>query len=197
MSNKLSASEIDVIENLCERVHSAVPVPMGITSSATWIIFTDGACEGDAPSGSVGGVLVAPNGRVVHHFGSVAPQWVMDQLLVHSRHPIHELEMIPVLLAIRLWERFIRGAQVVHYIDNESVRLALLKSSGETLVARQIAHQIMSAEYSLQTKAWYARVASASNIADDPSRGNCDLLAHCGSAAFEVEWERLLSKSLS
>ena len=164
MSSKLSRTEIDVVKSLCDRVNSAVPVPMGITSSSTWIIFTHGAWEGEVPSGSVGGVLIAPHGRLVHHFGSVAPQWVMDRLLVHSRHPIHEHEMIPVLLSIRLWEKLICGAQVLHYIDNESVRLALLKGSGETLVAREVAHQIMSAEYSLQTKSWYARVASASKL---------------------------------
>ena len=197
MSTKLSDSEVGVVQCLCDRVSSAIPVPMGIGSAATWIIFTDGACEGEYPKGSVGGVLVAPNGKLAHHFGSVAPQWVMDKLLEHSRHPIHELEMIPVLLAVRLWEKFIHGAQLIHYIDNESVRLALLKGAGETSAARQIAHQIMSAEYSLQTKTWYARVASASNIADDPSRGDCDFLTRWGSTAFEVEWERLLSKSLS
>ena len=69
MSSKLSLAEIAVVQSLCDRVNSAVPVPIGITSSSTWIVFTDGACEAEVPSGSVGGVLIAPNGRLVHHFG--------------------------------------------------------------------------------------------------------------------------------
>ena len=133
----------------------------------------------------------------MHHFGAVAPEWVMKGLLLHSKHPIHELEMIPVLISFRLWGRLFGGAQVVHYIDNESVRLALLKGSGETPKARKIADEIMNAEYALQTKSWYARVASTSNIADEPSRGDTNRLTHLGSTPHEVDWEQVLSKCLS
>ena len=164
---------------------------------STWIIFTDGACEGDVAVGSVGGALVAPNHRIVHHFGAVAPDWVMKGLLLHSKHPIHELEMIPILISFHLWGRLFSGAQVVHYVDNESVRLALLKGSGETPTARKVADEIMNAEYALQTKSWYARVASTSNIADEPSRGDTNRLTHLGSIPHEVEWEQVLSKCLS
>ena len=194
---KLAPSELTVVRNLYARVESAVPVPMGILNLSTWIIFTDGACEGDVAVGSVGGVLVAPSHRIVHHFGAVAPEWVMKGLLLHSKHPIHELEMIPVLISFRLWGRLFGGAQVVHYIDNESVRLALLKGSGETPKARKIADEIMNAEYALQTKSWYARVASTSNIADEPSRGDTNRLTHLGSTPHEVDWEQVLSKCLS
>ena len=196
-THKLSLAELEVVERLIERVRTAVPVPLGIDTLTTWIIFTDGACEGDAVTGSVGGVLVSPNMRVAHHFGATAPVWIMEKLLACSQHPIHELEMIPVLLSFLLWGKLVSGAQVVHYIDNESVRLALLRGSGETPVARRVAEQIMAAEYSLQTKSWYARVASASNIADDPSRGNFKHLENLGSSFCEVEWEMLRSNCLS
>ena len=63
-----------------------------------------------------------------------------------SSHPIHELEMIPVLVTLFLWGRLVGGAQVVHYIDSESVRLALLKGFGETPIARRVADEIMQAE---------------------------------------------------
>ena len=121
----------------------------------------------------------------------------MEILLSHSRHPIHELEMIPVLISLFLWGRLVGGAQVVHYIDNESVRLALLKGSGETFIARKVADEIIRTEYALQTKSWYARVASTSNIADEPSRGDTERLTHLGSTPYEVDWEQVLSKCLS
>ena len=196
-SSKLTPAELVVVRNLYARVETAVSVPMGILNLSTWIVFTDGACEGDETVGSVGGVLIAPNHRIVHHFSAVAPEGVMKALLSHSRHPIHELEMIPVLITFLLWGRLIEGAQVVHYIDNESVRLALLKGSGETPTARRVADEIMQAEYTLQTKSWYARVASASNIADEPSRGDTERLTHLGSTPHEVDWEQVLSKCLS
>ena len=161
--------EILVVQKLLVRLESAKPVPLGINNLSTWIIFTDGACEDGSTTGSIGGVLVAPNHRVVHHFGCDATPEVMRHLLRASKHPIHELEMIPVLVSFRLWGHLIRGCQVVHYIDNESVRLALLRGSGETAVAKHVAARIMDSECYLGKKSWCARVSSASNLAEDPS----------------------------
>ena len=136
---------------------------------------------------------MAPNHRVLKHFGGDAPPAVMHKLLKNSKHPIHELELIPVLVALKVWENFLKGCQVVHYIDNESVRLALLRGSGETEVARCVMSQVMNAEFFLGTKSWYARVCSISNLADDPSRGKFDLLTKLGSTFCEIEWEEVLA----
>ena len=169
-SNTLTTDELRIIHNLCHRVETGKPIPLGVNNLETWFIFTDGACEGEVPSGSIGGVLVAPNHQVIHHFGCTAPDDIMDLLLRFSSHPIHELEMIPIFVSFSLWSRFFQGCQVVHYVDNESVRMALLRGSGETPVARSVAACIMSAEFDAGSKSWYARVASGSNIADAPSR---------------------------
>ena len=82
---------------------------------------------------------------------------------------------------------------MVHYIDNESVRLALLRGSGETEIARLVAAKIMDAEFTAGTKSWYARVASESNIADAPSRLDFKLLETLGSTCFAVEWNLVLA----
>ena len=55
---------------------------------------------------------------------------------------------------------------MVHYVDNESMRLALLKGSGETPTARKVADEIMNAEYALQTKSLV--------------RKSCQHQQHCG-----------------
>ena len=60
--------------------------------------------------------------------------------------------MILVLVTSRLWGQLSRGCQVVHYIDNESVRLALSRGSGETSVAKHVAARIMDSEYILVCK---------------------------------------------
>jgi hypothetical protein len=189
----LDECEILVVQKLLARLDSAKPVSLGINNLSTWLIFTDGACEDGSTTGSIGGVLIAPNHRVVHHFGCNATTEVMRHLLLASKHPIHELEMIPVLVSFRLWGKLIRGCQVVHYIDNESVRLALLRGSGETAVAKHVAARIMNSEYHLGTKSWYARVPSVSNLADDPSRGNFDTLTKLGSTFFSVDWMDVLA----
>ena len=43
------------------------------------------------------------------------PQNIMDQQL-----PIHKLEMLAVLLAVRIWGRYCRGMKIQIYCDNES-----------------------------------------------------------------------------
>ena len=102
-------------------------------------------------------------------FGCNVTVEVMHHLWLSSRHPINELEMIPVLVSFRLWGQLSRGCQVVHCIDNESGRLALLRGSGETSVAKHVAARIMDSECYLGKKSWCARVSSASNLAEDPS----------------------------
>eukprot|EP00435_Cladocopium_sp_Y103_P064795 s1396_g26.t1 len=192
-TSALTEHEILVVKRLRSRVESGTSIPMGIKSLSTWLIFTDGACEGESQCGSIGGVLIAPNHRIVHHFGCEAPQNVMSFLLQFSSHPIHELEMIPILVSFRLWGHLVRGAQVVHYIDNESVRLALLRGSGETEVAQAVARHIMDAEFAYGTRSWYARVASHSNIADPPSRGCFEVLESLDSVHCAVDWEQVLA----
>eukprot|EP00435_Cladocopium_sp_Y103_P016841 s3633_g4.t1 len=192
-TNALTDDEVSIVERLCCRVKTGKAIPLGVQTLETWLVFTDGACEGDDPCGSIGGVLVAPNHRIVHHFGCQAPKDVMSFLLQFSSRPIHELEMIPILVSFHLWGRLIQGSQVVHYIDNESVRLALLRGSGETTVARFVAGKIMDFEYFFGTKSWYARVASTSNIADPPSRGDFCALEDLGSIHSAVDWNYVLA----
>ena len=67
ISNVLDAHEICVVKKLLSRLESARPIPLGVHNLETWLIFTDGACEDGSSTGSIGGVLVAPNHRVVHH----------------------------------------------------------------------------------------------------------------------------------
>ena len=177
-------------------MNSGSAVPVSLKCLSTWLIFTDGACEGSGPTGSIGGVLVAPNHQAIRHFGCTVPNSVMQILLVHSKHPVHELEMIPILVALNLWSSFFGDCQVMHYIDNESVRLALLRGSGETVVAQKVAREIVKAEVEFSLKTLYARVASHSNIADGPSQDDFELVLNLGSTFCEVDWERI-SKCIS
>jgi len=80
-TSALNTGEVAVVQKLLARLESAKPIPICLNSLATWLIFTDGACEENSLVGSIGGVLVAPNHRVVHHFGGDATKEVMSLLL--------------------------------------------------------------------------------------------------------------------
>ena len=96
----------------------------------SWLIFTDGACEGKDRNGSVGGVLIGLNGHPISFFSEVVPEPLMNVLLRDSKNPIFELELLPVLLAYKLWGRWCRSAQAIFYIDNEGARHAIIAAGG-------------------------------------------------------------------
>ncbi len=94
--------------------------------------WSDGACSQDDLTGSIGGVLVSPIGRCVSFFASVVPEPILSRLFKLPQNPIHELEVLPVLVAAMLWSVYLEKAQTVWYIDNESARMTMVRGAGET-----------------------------------------------------------------
>ena len=68
-----------------------------------------------------------------------------------------------------------------------------MKGVGETHAAKDLIAAIMECEYRLQTKSWFGRVPSYSNISDDPSRLVFETLTQQGSMLTEVPWKALWS----
>ena len=85
---------------LIQRVKSAEPIHIEKCLLATWLVFTDGACAAEDKSGGVGGILISPGGMCVSFFSSAVPLWMMEKLLARSANPIHELELLPILLGL-------------------------------------------------------------------------------------------------
>ena len=191
ISDSLTRDDLRIICALRDRVASARPIQITANFLETWYIFTDGACETNENGekvGGVGGVLISSCGRYLQHFGANVPGDIMQLLLKHSDHPVHELEVMPVLISFLLWKSFIAKGQVMHYSDNDSCRFALMKGVGETPIARCLVDSILRLENSSQTKSWYSRVPSHSNVSDDPSRGSFQALNAVGSIKMEVPW---------
>ena len=195
-SSKLSAQDLEVVVNLRDRVAVGKPVSISVSHLNTWLIFTDGALEGESKIGSVGGLIISPNHRVLHHFGGTVPDALMQKLLSRSKHPIHELEVLPILISFLLWGGLIQGAQVVHFLDNESARFALLKGVGETVSSQAMISAITRLELERQTKSWYSRVPSFSNLADDPSRNDFEWLISKGSTSSAIPWESIVATAI-
>ena len=73
----------------------------------------------------------------------------MNELLKDSANPIHELEVLPVLVACLLWGSRYSGALIVYYIDNESARMAYIKGHGETIYASYMIGSFVELEAAL------------------------------------------------
>jgi hypothetical protein len=184
------------IRDLCflrDRVLQAPPLKLTPTCLMSWVVFTDGACEGPdgAKTGSIGGVLVCPRGTLVQFFGGTVPVDLMELLLSKSKNPIYELEVMPILVAVLLWGATCEHAQVCWYLDNEAGKSAFLKAYGATEVADGMVQDFTRHEMELQIKSWFSRVPSASNIADAPSRLEDSLMRDRGALKVAISWQAI------
>ena len=66
------------------------------------------------------------------------------------------------------------GRRVLYFIDNDSARLALVKSYSPVLSSLKIICECASWHCIHDSVAWYARVPTGANIADGPSRMSKD-----------------------
>ena len=99
VGDELSSKDLVNLVVLRSRVAHARPISISATFIMdTWCIFTR-ACETGSKTGGVGGVLVSSNGRYIQHVGATLPQSWMDYFLKHSRHPIHEIGVLPLLIS--------------------------------------------------------------------------------------------------
>ena len=137
---------------LHSRVLEAKAISIERSLLSTSFVFTDGACSQDDKTGSVGGVLVSLGGRCVSFFASVVPEDILERLVRLSKNPIHELEVLPVLLAAMLWSVYLAKAQTVWYIDNESARMAMIRGAGETEYSSRFINGFVSIECREQFK---------------------------------------------
>ena len=94
----------------------AEPVRISTDQSTTWFVFTDEAYEpGSDTPGTIGGLLVDQWGQTREFFGMALPAPLLEQFLEYSKHPIYELELLPVLVAIRAWAQLLLHTHVVFY----------------------------------------------------------------------------------
>ena len=192
---KFSPTMRTTLEFLQKRVLQGRPLKIQGSLNETWLVFTDGACEPEAREGSVGGVIFDPHGNCLQFFGERVPDKFMNDLLGRSKNPIHELEVLPILIAVELWGQLYAEAQVVYYIDNESSRMAYVRGDGETQRAAQAIEAFVQRESAMQHRVWFGRVPSYSNIADGPSRLDFEEVQRLGATKTSVNWE-LVAKHL-
>ena len=167
LSNVLRGALLTLRDELAK----SEPVVVRKAVSKTWTIYTDGAFEPDGEvRASVGAVLVDDQGMVIECFGIPIGDGLLEDFLENSEHPIYELEIFPVLLALKIWQERLIGCQVIFYLDNDAARSSLIRAEGATQIAQAMLDQFVKLEKTLRCLPWFARVPSASNPADDASR---------------------------
>ena len=186
---KLSQREVESLVFLQQRVLTAPPTRIMTTNLSTWYIFTDGACEGDVTKvGSIGGVLVNPSGVAIEFFGSLVPDYIMNAFLSEAKHPIFELELLPVLVALCTWKKYLNCCQCVFFLDNEAAKGALIHGATKTLFGEKIISAFVNFEMQQQVKVWFSRVPTSSNVSDKPSRMDFKEVLDVGATQVSIPW---------
>ena len=178
------------LQFLRDRVQEGKPLKIEGAFHLTWFVYTDGACNQESREGSVGGVIYNPQGSCLEFFGEAVPKAVVDDLFSRSKNPIHELELLPVLIAAETWGHMFACSQVVYFIDNESARMAYVRGHGETVRGSKIIQSFVQLESIMQHRVWFGRVPSFSNPADGPSRLNFTV-SLLGATQTKTSWERV------
>ena len=83
--------------------------------------------------GSVGAVQIDPKGCACSFFSEKVPDDWMG-LLQESNHPVFELELLPVLVALCVWEEEFKHSQSVFYLETEAARVHSLMDQRRVLL---------------------------------------------------------------
>ena len=143
---------------------------MDATSKTTFFVVRDARFESTTFTGDVGAVLVNDQGQVVHWFSQMLEE-EKCRLPAVAEQIITELEAVGVLAAINQWKVLLSRKHMVCFLDNEGARGSILRGRSSNSLLNTVAQQVCDAEEANCIFSWYARIPSASNLADPPSRG--------------------------
>ena len=136
------------------------------------IIFTDGAWE--VQTATIGAIIFVPGERP-QVFGDVVPESIRQSWAVDAdAQVIGQAELLPIFAAKLKWAAAVNRRRVIYFVDNDSVRHACIRLYSPIEASSNILWAIAQQDAQAQASSWYARVPSASNPADDPSRLRCE-----------------------
>ena len=193
----ISAEVKRALEWIKERVLNASPRRIDVGGRKTFYMFLDGACT-DGSAGlwtgtSVGGVLADSNGKILFYFGHV-----VDKELVSTWGPpektqhIFEAEVLPYALALTVWGSTLEGCCLLAFIDNEAAKAAWITGTASSDIAQKVLHNGTKLEADLNVWPFFSRVPTHSNMGDDPSRGQFEMLEMLGARRTEITDAQIL-----
>ena len=155
------------------------------------MIFTDGACEQHGADVTFGAVMLEDETGPMEFFCLRVPPAVAERWGgAPGKQVVGQAELAPVVVAKQAWAARLRGRLVLHFVDNDSARCALVRGYSPVLSSCALVAEAALEDVRLHLGSWYARVPTLSNIADYPSRFERDKMLADYPGAKEV-WPRL------
>ena len=156
---------------LLNHLETAPPLTLRLTSGRNLYLFTDGSYEPESDiRAGVGGLVLDEAGNPIRFFSDCICDEDLGVLLRESAHPIYEVELFAVMLALASWEDLLFDSYTVVFVDNEAAQSALIAGRSGTGCGRRILQRILESEHRTACRPWYGRVPSYSNPSDPPSK---------------------------
>ena len=147
------------------------------------LLFTDGALEydkGGKPYASIGGVLVTRKGEV-YCFGCDVPEQLLGTWQTDGRvHVIGLVELYAAITGLNTWRNMLCNERVLLFTDSWPAFDAIVKGTASVKEWRNLLLDLEKIDDEFPTFLWAARVPSASNPADPPSRRNISDIGFLG-----------------
>ena len=91
---------------------------------------------------------------------------------------IGQAELLPVLVAATVWKKHVAKRHTTWFIDQDAARRGLTKGCSSALRSGALIDMTTETLAESGPYSWFARVGTASNIADGPSRLSCEELLY-------------------
>ena len=151
------------------------PREISVWWDVPFFLFTDASFEpanASWPCG-IGGVLVGPDGKQIAAISFCLDMCDLESLGYPGRsRVIFEAELLALIVCFKVWKRQLHHRPCVMYIDNNATRDVSISGRARTSPASDLVAELLLSEDRNCTNTWFARVPSASNIADGPSRND-------------------------
>ena len=173
--HKIGSECVSALERFKHQLELPRPRLITKSSARTWLVFTDACYEPTATEWKcgLGGVIYDPDGHMVQSFSFSLSDSQIKALGGDQKHTIiFEAELLALVVAASLWQPLFGGCPTVFYVDNNSARDVAISGCGRSTVANILLDFLLEVEMNSGAFAWYSRVPSPSNPADDPSRGS-------------------------
>ena len=157
--------------------------------------MSEASCEAsDCPTF---GAVIVIDGVPVEQFGGLVPQFLSDRWSSKGTvQPIFETELLPVLVARRVWCKLLAGSCSLWFIDNDAARGCCVKMSSKNPDGNDILWEMADDEIVSPCRPWYSRVSSAGNLGDAPSRLDFESVA-CRRIDVRVEYFSIAQRSVA
>ena len=135
------------------------------------LIFSDAFEHGEGADREVGicASLFRGGSQPLYCIAAV-PETIIQHWLGDGRTKvINQAEMLPAVVARLTWHELLRGRMILHFIDSESAKGALIRGYSPVLASAMLIGGAWLLDEQAQACSWYDRVPSSSNVADEGS----------------------------